>query len=292
VRRHRFGVAAFALFLATLAGGIAATSWFAYTAAVERRRAEQREQDTRQLAVDLLKDVDPVLRALPGSGTARWTLLQNATKILDSAKRTPARPSIFEAESGSIVDLLFAPARATAAGELPAGWNRGGWNPTVFEIRADREVVHKGRASGAIFARSGEQGDWATMVQTIRADRFRGRRLRLSAFLRSEDVWEGAALWMSIDGIDGRLAFDGMKNRLVRGTTEWRQYHIVLDVAEESTAISFGLLLIGGNRGKAWIDDLKLEAVSSDEPVTEAVYAPATRAPRIPAVPINLDLEP
>jgi serine/threonine protein kinase len=291
VRRHRMGVAASALFLMALAAAMAATSWFAYTAAIERRRAEQRERDTRQLAVDLLKDVDPVLRALPGSGAARGRVLSNATKILDNLNSPSPRPSIFELPVRSVVDVLFAPARASADKELPAGWDRGGWNPTVFEIRTDREVVHRGRASGCIFARNGEEGDWATLVQTIRADRFRGRRVRLSAFLRSENVWEGAALWMSIDGIDGRLAFDGMKNRLVRGTTDWRRYEIVLDVPEESTALSFGLLLIGGSRGKAWIDDVTLEMVSNDEPVTEAEYAPARNVPKIPALPVNQGLE-
>jgi hypothetical protein len=116
--------------------------------------------------------------------------------------------------------------------------------------------------------------------------------VRLSAFLRSENVVEGAGLWMRVDGVFGRLAFDGMTDRLVRGTTAWRRHQLVLDVPDESTVISFGLMLMGDLRGKVWIDDTKLEVVTRDEPLTQSASAPTSSVlESFPERPVNLGLE-
>jgi hypothetical protein len=50
-----------------------------------------------------------------------------------------------------------------------------------------------------------------------------------------------------------------MQTRPVRGSTEWTEYEIVLDVPEGSTRITYGFLLIGA--GTVWGDDLKVEIV-------------------------------
>jgi hypothetical protein len=114
---------------------------------------------------------------------------------------------------------------------------------------------------------------------------FRGKRIRFSAYAKSAKVTGWAGLWMRVDG-DGKahevLAFDNMQGRPIEGTTDWKHYEIVLDVAEESKAIAFGVLLSG--EGQVWIDDLKFEPVSIDVPVTSTPSAPTTP-------PKNLDFE-
>ncbi len=50
-------------------------------------------------------------------------------------------------------------------------------------------------------------------MQVIRADFYRGKKMRLSAFVKSEKV-EQAGLWFHIDGENIQvLGFDGMENK-------------------------------------------------------------------------------
>jgi hypothetical protein len=272
--------------------GLFATGWLAYVARLERLKAEERTREIRRLALTLMNDVDAELQKLPGSLDVRTQLLFNTFKTLDNL-RIPYPEPTFSA-FGELISLFST--RSLSTQLLPSGWYSGGWNPAVFEIGVDRKMAHSGRASGHIFARASKKGDWATLFQTVRADDFRSKRVRLSAFLRSENVLGNAALWMQVHGFSGTLAFDGMNERLIRGTTGWRRYEIVLDVPQESTGISFGLMLQGGfpgqvRGGSAWIDDIELDIVTTEVPVTRSGSAPAEDSPRLHERPMNLDLE-
>jgi hypothetical protein len=55
-------------------------------------------------------------------------------------------------------------------------------------------------------------------------------------------------------------------DRPINGTTDWRRYEVVLDVAEEARAIAFGVLLVGA--GTAYISDARLETVDRSVPTT------------------------
>lgn len=146
-----------------------------------------------------------------------------------------------------------------------------------YEIAADGEVVHGGAGSGRIAAKELEPGkNAAPLVQTISAEPFRGKRVRLSGWLRTRDVTSGwAGLWMRVDSAaKPNIAFDNMPDRGPRGTTEWKQYEVVLDVAEEASDVFFGVILAGN--GTVWADDLALEEVPKSVPLT-AVPKPAAQ---------------
>jgi hypothetical protein len=90
---------------------------------------------------------------------------------------------------------------------------------------------------------------------------------------------------MRVVGPDGEtMSFDNMGDRPITGTTEWRQYRVVLDVPETAELIAFGVLLQGP--GRVWIDDVEVEPVSSDIPTTGE-----EPMERLPAMPTNLDFE-
>ncbi|HEV2799751.1 MAG TPA: protein kinase [Pyrinomonadaceae bacterium] len=97
VRRNRVGVAAAAIVLLTLLGGVAATIWQARratqqarVAARERDRAERRFADVRQLSNALLSDIAPRIERLPGATEARQAVLTQSLKYLDSLAREAA----------------------------------------------------------------------------------------------------------------------------------------------------------------------------------------------------------
>lgn len=57
--------------------------------------------------------------------------------------------------------------------------------------------------------------------------------------------------------IDPQIAFDNMQNRGIKGTTDWKQYEVELNMQPEKTSqIYIGGLMAG--TGKMWLDDFKV----------------------------------
>lgn len=171
----------------------------------------------------------------------------------------------------------------------PGDWGGGGEG---YELSRDEDVKHAGKASGSVKS-VGDGGGFGTLTQGFRADEYRGKRLRLSAFVKAEGV-EKAGLWMRIDGKEKTaLTFDNMDNRPVKGTSDWKKVSVVLDVPEDAEEIYFGFLLAGG--GQAWVDDMAFEAVGKDVASTAMKVAPGDRRGDLnadtPKEPRNLDFE-
>jgi hypothetical protein len=97
-----------------------------------------------------------------------------------------------------------------------------------------------------------------TLIQTFNADRYRNKRMRFSALVKSEAVEEWAGLWMRIDGKCGEvIGFDNMEKRKIKGTLDWQRYFVVLDVPQGSNLINFGISLHG--KGDVWMADARFE---------------------------------
>jgi len=134
-----------------------------------------------------------------------------------------------------------------------------------FDIYLDTAIFHSGNASGSIKSKlpaGDDKGKSAFLMQIIRADNYLGKKLRMTAYVKSVDV-KRAALWMRIEGEGMKvLGLDAMDKRPIKGTTDWQKYDLVLDVPVETYQIVFGVNLKG--HGQIWIDDIKLENVGLD----------------------------
>jgi eukaryotic-like serine/threonine-protein kinase len=84
VRRNKIGVAAAALIIMALLGGIIATTRKARIARAERSRAERRLNDVRNLASSLLTEINNEAEKLSGSTKLRSILVQRTLSYLDS----------------------------------------------------------------------------------------------------------------------------------------------------------------------------------------------------------------
>ena len=180
---------------------------------------------------------------------------------------------------------------------LPSGWKRTlNAKADRYLIHVDSEIKHGGEASASIKFNCGDdQYPWASLGQPFAADEYRGKRVRLSGWLKTVDAGE-AGLWMRIDGEQRVLAFDNMGDRAVSGTTDWKMYSVVLDVPSDAKNISLGVLLNG--KGQIWADDLTFEVVDRNIAVTNKGSAEGVDDPgytRIPKAtikrPINLGFE-
>lgn len=171
---------------------------------------------------------------------------------------------------------------------LPRDWFASGSHPGNYDMGVDeREGCALIRAKpGLVGPLAGDQtADFGTLMQSIEAERYLGRRLRLAAQLKVEDVSGAATMWLRVDGESkGSLAFDNMEartaNGALTGTQGWQDRAIVLDVPAEGRSIHFGFYLRGG--GQVWARRFRLDEVDTAVPVTEQG---AVRKP----TPANLD---
>ena len=146
-------------------------------------------------------------------------------------------------------------------------WFMAGSDPRDYELGIDANAVRNGKNSGYLKAKVAEPRGFGTMMQMFKANDYLNKRMRFSAFVKSEGIEAWAGLWMRFDGPQHRsLSFDNMQNRPIKGTTDWQKYEVVLDVPQESVAIAFGILLTG--KGQAWLSEVQFEEVGADVPTT------------------------
>lgn len=149
---------------------------------------------------------------------------------------------------------------ASAQTSAVPGWGFWGTSGTAYQLALDREILHSGKASATIRCAGKDWAQSASMGQAIKSDAYVGKRVRLSAWVRGNKAGH-VALWMRVEGPRSEiLTFDNMARRGKKGTFEWRQQQIVLDVPVPGILIYFGMTL--GFGGQAWIDDVTLEIVS------------------------------
>jgi hypothetical protein len=134
-------------------------------------------------------------------------------------------------------------------------------------MTVDTAVKHSGKASASLrFTCGSDAYSWGSLGQKIDAAEYKGKRVRLSGWIKTAGVTSFASIWLSANGERHVLAFDNMQDRADKGTTDWKRYEVVLDIPENAINLEFGTLLSG--KGQAWFDDLTLEIVGSDVPVT------------------------
>jgi hypothetical protein len=123
---------------------------------------------------------------------------------------------------------------------------RSGHPTTRFSFTAP------GDNDSAAYARGDGQGEQAV-----------GKRIRLTAWLKCEDVAGQAGLVIFVEGANfTQLADEGQKNhRPLRGTMEWQHYTATCDVPAGAQAIFTGIGMRGN--GRIWMDDVRVEVVDA-----------------------------
>jgi hypothetical protein len=164
------------------------------------------------------------------------------------------------------------------------GWIKSGDSPSDYEVGLDLKVTYRGATSAYIRSRGVPRG-FGTLMQTFKADMYRGKRLKMSASAKAENVRNWAGFWMRVDSPErNAVSFDNMQDRPISGSIDWVTYQIVLDVPENSSHIAFGLLLDGP--GRVWLTNFQFEVVSVGVATTGRI-----EVTDVPNVPTNLDFK-
>lgn len=153
------------------------------------------------------------------------------------------------------------------AGAAPRGWFLAGDHPQNYVTGVDREMMYQGHPTAYLKSKPSALEGFGTLMQQFDAAQYAGKRVRLSAWVKSENVNDWAGLWMRVDNGTKYVAFDNMQNRAIRGTTSWQNYAVVLDVPKDATGISFGILV--SKSGTVWLNTVQFETVGMDVPVTD-----------------------
>ena len=173
--------------------------------------------------------------------------------------------------TGCILSLLPLEAKA----QTGRGWE--GFGPAVGAYTAviDTTVAHTGHASFLMYSLGPATGSsWMANQQIVDASRYRGRRVRLSGQLRTQDV-TSAELWLVVNGAIGgepMTLLEGHLTPSVHGTIEWETGAIVFQVDSGATCLRFGVMIHG--TGAVWLDDVALDTVPSSTPITVAADRP------------------
>ena len=145
----------------------------------------------------------------------------------------------------------------------------GGTSNQAFEVGSDFGEKHGGRASAYIRTLVPKlgQSQFGTLIQSVRADGYLGKRIRLTGWLKTMGPIgdEGAGLWLRVDGISSS-AFDNMDNRRITTVADWQEMSIVADVPDDAVGLTYGVIF--KSRGVVWADDFRLEVVDETVPIT------------------------
>lgn len=168
-------------------------------------------------------------------------------------------------------------------GRAPQGWFITGSKPANYESGVDHQANFQGAPSAFLKSKADGAEGFGTLMQNFRAGQYAGKRVRMSAWVKSQDVAGWAGLWMRVDKDSTPVSFDNMEDRPVKNTTDWQQYDVVLDVAPDADSIAMGILL--NKSGTVWINGVKVETVGNNVPVTNQMKRP------MPDGPTNLNFE-
>jgi len=158
--------------------------------------------------------------------------------------------------------------------QMPEGWFAAGSNKHDYDMGVDADI-------GAATIRSKRDGrqavGFATLMQTIDAKAYCGKRVRFRGELSTKDAAGRAMMWLRIDDKDGRqFLLDNMEHReeggVLRGTTDWAIRSIIVDVPDNAGEISYGLLMDGN--GQCWCREFDLQVVDLSKPVTRGPDKP------------------
>lgn len=148
-------------------------------------------------------------------------------------------------------------------GKKPPGW-------IVPVLRKDENYFAELRRSGCrtnpscavVLVPANASRPFSTIMQSFSAVPYRGKTVRLRAWMRVEAVNrdDGAQMRLSVDRENHKNGFfDNMDDRPVR-SAEWTRCEITGYVDEDARFIEIGMMSVG--RGRVWVDDVSFEVIS------------------------------
>jgi hypothetical protein len=172
------------------------------------------------------------------------------------------RPNNLNFEEGMRTNLG---AGQTSSPVIPSGWVLQGAGADNY--RVSLESASNGGKCATIQSVGSAKNASCSLDQIISADAYIGRRIKVSAYIKAENVTGSAGLAVHVDGYGHALSYSDMWNHRIHGNSYWTKYEAVVDVPKESRTIQFGVQLEDG--GKVSVDNVTIEVVAANTRVTD-----------------------
>jgi hypothetical protein len=153
-------------------------------------------------------------------------------------------------------------------GKTPPGW----FVPQVEKVSGSlAELRRKGCRSNSgcavviAPATAAAPDSVGNLMQSFRASAYRGRTIRLRAWVRVESPGpdDRAQMWLRVDRPNGKVGFlEDMDGRPVRAA-EWTSCEIVAEIDNDAQFVDFGVKSMG--RSRVWVDDVSFEIVPEEQ---------------------------
>ena len=177
--------------------------------------------------------------------------------------------------------------------DIPKGWVRAGSNPEHYDMGIDYGAGRNGKNAATIKSKVNKRAHgYGVLMQSCLPDKYLGKRIRMTGYMRSENVDGLAFFWLRADRTRpnnespddknepvymggggpyksvaiGMSIEDNYENR-IQGTMGWQKYDIVIEVPKFASNLAYGAYL--GGTGQIWFDGISFEEVSNSVPVTE-----------------------
>lgn len=214
-------------------------------------------------------------------GTAARALFQSAKCLEKSARRADARAAyalVLKNYAGhpealaarlrltNLDETIPGPSNLTfaqgVAGKLPPAWFVPALPKDGDQWAQLRRIgcMREGNCA-VVLVPENAPTNVGNLMQSFAATAYRGKTVRLAAWLRLEGTGrdDRAQMWLSVDRSNNRKGFfDNMDDRALR-SPEWTRCEIQARVDDDATFIKFGVMSIG--RGRVWVDSVSLEIV-------------------------------
>jgi tetratricopeptide (TPR) repeat protein len=145
-------------------------------------------------------------------------------------------------------------------GKVPPGW----FVPAlpihasrIAEMR--RNGCRSGKGCAVVVAPVNAPSPFGSLMQSFGAASYRGKSVRLRAWLRVEDPEpdDRGQVWLSVDRMSGRNDFLDNRNQRTVQSAEWTVCEIETAIADDATFINFGIMAFG--QARVWVDDVSFE---------------------------------
>lgn len=145
-------------------------------------------------------------------------------------------------------------------------WGKAGYHADEY-ITGFIEKTHPEQPQvGFIRSLLPKKQDFGTIMRTAGISKQKGKRIQLWSKIKTQNA-DSAGAWFRINGKKRTLSFDNMSERRIEGTQDWTEVSLVLDIPEEATSVSYGILLEG--EGKVWFHEPKFRIVDLTVQTTE-----------------------
>ena len=154
------------------------------------------------------------------------------------------------------------------AGKTPPGW----FVPQVEKVSGSlAELRRKGcRSNGGCAvviapATATAPDSVGNLMQSFRAAAYRGKTVRLRAWVRVEagGPEDRAQMWLRVDRPNGKVGFlEDMDGRPVRAA-EWTSCEIVAEIDSDAQFVDFGVKSMG--RARVWVDEVSFDIVPEEQ---------------------------